>query len=387
MINRCLLLVAVFASSVSFTGCATNRLGMTNMFAKNEAITEEGYKQEISLARLSERNGSYPTAKKIYQHILQQEPDNQLALHRMGVIAGREGQYDESVAYLTQAMNAGEPTGEILSDLGYVYYLQDSTEQAKITLEQALAKDPDHKAARSNLAIVYAEMGEYDIALKHFRDVSSEAEALSNLAYIQSQRGDIALAEQNYMRALDIDNKLRPAAEALIQIAQMTGEVRKREDVRPHVVPEAEQQQDMVAQSEQQLDTNIPAASSYVAAEAFQTEPTSGGNPLRSGSRFTQQQSQVQQVQYSGELQATNASPAAPTAPAQTASAPTSGGLKIPTQGMQSSPAIYNISDQPPVTGTEVPASAMTEIGAVQSEPAQAFSQQIFGALHTATTR
>ncbi|PQO27539.1 hypothetical protein C5Y96_18595 [Blastopirellula marina] len=362
--------IVMIASCLVLSGCATNRSGMGSMFAMTKPTIETNFTQEMSFARLSERNGDNVKAKKLYRHILSEQPENRIALHRMGVISGKEGQYDEAVRYLTHATTVGDPSAELLSDLGYVYYLQHNQELAKTTLERALAEDPDYEAARTNLAIVYAELGQYDIALSHFRQVSSEAEALSNLAYIQSQRGDLELAQRNYSRALDIDKRLRPAAEALIQIAQMTGDVQDRPNVRPHVVPSQEQpKQEMVAQT----SPAIPAASQFAPSTntvAATTPESATNNPLRMASQST-----VQQVQYSS---------------GEAAQAPTSSGnasLTIPTQTLGASPAVYQISDQPVSSSVQQPPRASTSIGAMQSASAENFNQQIMSALQAASTK
>lgn len=340
------------------------------MFTASKSEVQNNFTQEMSFARLSERNGDNVKAKKLYRHILSEEPENRIALHRMGVISGKEGQYDESIKYLTHASTLGDPSAELLSDLGYVYYLQHNQELAKDTLERALAEDPDYEAARTNLAVVYAELGQYDIALNHFRQVSSEAESLSNLAYIQSQRGDLELAQRNYSRALDIDKRLRPAAEALIQIAQMTGDVTDRPNVRPHVVPTPEQpKQEMVAEA----SSKIPTASQFAPsaqAVATATPESATNNPLRMAA-----QSSVQQVQYSGET-----SPATATT--------SSAALTIPTQGLGTTPAVYQISDQPAGSpSVQQPPRASTEIGSMQSASAETFNQQIMSALQAASSK
>lgn len=340
------------------------------MFAVTQPKVKNNFTQEMSFARLSERNGDNVKAKKLYRHILSEEPENRVALHRMGVIAGKEGRYDDAVQYLTHATTVSEPSAEMLSDLGYVYYLQHNQDLAKATLERALMEDPDYDAARTNLAIVYAELGQYDVALNHFRQVTGEAEALSNLAYIQSQRGDLELAQQNYSRALDIDKRLRPAAEALIQIAQMTGDVMDRPNVRPHVVPTPEQpKQEMVAQS----TSKVPTASQFApstTATAMTTPESATNNPLR-----TTAPTAVQQVQYS--------SGAATQAPASSGSA----ALTIPSQSLGTAPAVYQISDQPAASSVQQPPRASTDIGAMQSSSAESFNQQIMSALQAASTK
>jgi Tfp pilus assembly protein PilF len=54
----------------------------------------------------------------------------------------------------------------------------------------------------------------------------SEAEAYANLGYVAVQRGDGRAAVQYYSRALDLDPTLKPAAQAMVQLA----ELRRRAD-------------------------------------------------------------------------------------------------------------------------------------------------------------
>ncbi len=422
---RVVLSSVIFAScSLVCSGCATGGSGTGAWFAKKTTATDASFSQEISIARLAERHGNHTSAKKIYRHILTSEPDNQIALHRMGVVAGKEGQYDEAVDYLNQAVAVAPPSAQLLSDLGYVYYLQDNQPLAQQYLEKALQEDPDYQAARTNLAIVYAENGDYERALQNFRATSSEAEALSNLAYIQSQCGDIELAEQNYSRALDIDKKLRPAAEALVQLAQLQGEVKTRPNVSPDAIPKPPAEDELIAHSETEMlapKSAIPSAQQFVAnatpSAKIQKAPTQAElapstqsqvkptaveqpqlvqvqtarpastnltpNPLRRGSRqplskVATAQAHVQQVKYKGD------SPAIAT---RATSIETSSDKTLSVESSQNVPAVYQISDEPAVSNIQRPPAASSQIGAVPSASAESFSKQIFSALQSAADK
>ena len=413
------------------SGCATGGIGQGSMFAKQSTPDKAAFAQEISMARLAERHGNHTSAKKIYRHVLNQAPENQVALHRMGVVAGKEGQYGDAVGYLKQAAAVSEPSAEILSDLGYVYYLQDNQPLAQQYLEKSLAADPDYAAARTNLAIVYAENGDYDRALQNFRATTGEAEALSNLAYIQSQRGEIELAEQNYSRALDIDKEIRPAAEALVQIAQLKGDVQTRPNISPESLTPT-QPKEMVAevQDTPALQSAIPTAQQFVlsdspapkrvasapvapapvvkaqtpvtpvveapAALVQTTTPpnanmtnrvTASTNPLRSGSvsmpaaqigATTDETPTVQQAQYQGATaaEATQATSIEP-----------SNGLTIPNQSWRSTPTVLDFGGNQDTAGVQRPPLASSQIGTVQSASAENFSKQVFGALQAASSQ
>jgi len=385
-LGMCVILVA---------GCSTTGGKGSSFMAKNktETETETNFAQEISLARLSERNGNQVGAKKIYRYILTEQPENALVLHRMGVIAGREARFEEAVGYFEKSKAAGNESAELLSDLGYVYYLNHEIERAQQTLEKAYQTDPDYEAAQTNLAIVYAEQGNDSAALSLFRHASSEAEALSNLAFIQSQRGDLELAEQNYMRALDIDRKLRPAAEALIQLAQMSGKTDPRYMPEPTIPRPGEASAPQVAQ--QQPVQSAPAKPRTTAPQMVASQPPrkqiAEQNPLRQqGPKPTQQPLTEKVAAYPStgyKALAQASKPAAPFSMPQQPSTgnPANSGLVIPTEGLEAKPAVYQISDMGD-TDMARPAMASSEIGAGQSASSAAFSQRVFSALKSAAS-
>ena len=174
---------------------------------------------KMSLARLSERHGQADSARDIYKVILRKYPNLQAAHHRIGIVYARQSQFKDAEHHLSKALELGPTTPELLTDVGYLYYLQDRLGDAEATYRRALEINPNHKPAHNNLAIALGEQGRYDDSLKEFRLAVNEAQAIANLAFIQSQAGDEELATQNYHRALALDSNVKPAAEALVQMA------------------------------------------------------------------------------------------------------------------------------------------------------------------------
>jgi Flp pilus assembly protein TadD len=142
-----------------------------------------------------------------------------VANHRLGVIAARNRQFDEAMAYLERAERSAPDHVELLSDIGYALYMQNDLAQAETKLRRALAVDPQCQSARNNLGLVLGELGRLDESLAEFRLAVGEADAHTNLAYVQALRGDVEGAKASYHHALNIDAKIRPAAEALVQLA------------------------------------------------------------------------------------------------------------------------------------------------------------------------
>lgn len=183
---------------------------------KNLANAE---KQKFTLARLAERRGQTEDARQIYEAVLAKNPNHQQAHHRLGVYYARQRQYHQADAHFHKAWELGPQSADLLSDMGYRLHLEDRLPEAEKLLREALAKEPQHVAATNNLALVVGQQGRLQEALALFKQVGGEAEAEANLAYLLAQRGDLRLAQAHYSKALSIKSDMKPAAAALLQIA------------------------------------------------------------------------------------------------------------------------------------------------------------------------
>ena len=184
--------------------------------------------RQLSMARLGERHGQTETAHKIYQKVLMQDPDNVEALHRLGVMAAKTQDYEAAISYLTKAEMNDPSNVELLNDLGYALFLTDDLLGAEEKLQLAIRLKPGHRAARNNLGLVLGNAGRWDECIVQFKRAVSEAEAYANLAFVQVQMGEFALAEKSFHSALDLDEELDAAAEGLVQIQAKKNMLEKR---------------------------------------------------------------------------------------------------------------------------------------------------------------
>ncbi len=175
---------------------------------------------QLSLGRLSERHGDAGTAERIYQAVLKKDPQNQLAHHRLGVLAAKRGQVDQAAGYLDAAARLGPPSGALLNDIGFNLLMMDRLPEAEATFRRALEIEPQNRSAHNNLGLVLGQTGRYEESLAQFRQAGDEAEAQANLAYCKTRAGDLQGATSAYHRALSLNQELKPAAEALMQLAQ-----------------------------------------------------------------------------------------------------------------------------------------------------------------------
>lgn len=200
-------------------GCAS--MSPRNMIPWTFETKQEKIDRLLNVARLHERHDQMDEATQIYQQVLLADAKNVMARHRLGVIAVRDGRLADAQEHMQQAIALGQPSAELLGDMGYLYYLRHDLPAAEAQIRAALQLDPRDRRARNNLGLVLGEQGHFDEALAEFRQGGSEAEALANLAYVQSQMGALGEAEKNYHQALDRDKTLRSAAEALVQLSEM----------------------------------------------------------------------------------------------------------------------------------------------------------------------
>lgn len=177
-------------------------------------------KTKVAVARLTERSGKIERAKSMYQAILSDEPGNQLAYHRLGVIAAQQKQWSQAERYFRKAYTIGRPSAQLLSDMSYYYYLRHQLDEARQLASRALKLDPKNTTAHNNLGLILGEQGYYAESLSSFKRAVPQAEAHANLAFVLAQAGAPDDALQHYSLALSQDKHLRSAGKAMMQLAE-----------------------------------------------------------------------------------------------------------------------------------------------------------------------
>ncbi|WP_417390082.1 tetratricopeptide repeat protein [Gimesia sp.] len=176
---------------------------------------------QMMLARQAEEKGQFVKAEQTYRVMLQRNPQNSVALHRMGIVNSKLGRHDEATKYLMEAVKVQPENPKYLTDLGYALYLQNDLPAAEIALEESIKRDPSTKRSFNNLSLVLGHQGRMDEAYQVARTVMSAEEAHANLGYICLQRGQLDDAARHYHRALEINPDLDSIKEAVVQVAQL----------------------------------------------------------------------------------------------------------------------------------------------------------------------
>ncbi len=132
----------------------------------------------------AEGKGDLAAAKGLYQKILDKDPNNGEAHHRLAVIADQQQDARTADDHYLKALTLNRRDADLLSDMGYSLYLRGKLAESESRLKEALEANPYHRGAQSNLGLVYGRQGKYDQALAAFRQSGTESEAQKNMAQL-----------------------------------------------------------------------------------------------------------------------------------------------------------------------------------------------------------
>ena len=208
---------SAFHDPIGQAGSLLGGIGDSTASASKPNNTLEG---QLALARLCERRNENKQAEHIYRVLIETVPNDARLYHRLGVLAVQKSDFTQAEEHFRTARSLAPLSAELLSDIGYCHYLQQRFPEAEATFNEALKIEPAHEATLNNLALVLGRQSRTREALDLFRRTNSEAEAYANLAYVFAQNGQFAQARQMYLHALTLDNTMRAAAQAVLQIDQ-----------------------------------------------------------------------------------------------------------------------------------------------------------------------
>jgi len=142
------------------------------------------------------RKGRLREAGRIYQKILQAQPNEVNSLHLLGAIRLAEGDAEAARTLIGRPLELKPDYAEAHLNMGSVYRALGRPREALASYDTALSMRADLLDAHYNRGVVLHEIGELDAALSSYRIACSlrtdHAEALSNAALIFLLRGDLA---------------------------------------------------------------------------------------------------------------------------------------------------------------------------------------------------
>jgi Flp pilus assembly protein TadD len=156
-----------------------------------------------------ERIALYLTAKGMVEEagpyldrLLKVQPENWRAHNARGVLADLEGQVDEAAQHFAAAIERNPESPMLWNNLGYSYYLAGDYPGAIRNMAKALQLNPNYRAARHNVALVFARQSKYDEALDMMMSAGNEVDAYSDVGYLALKMGDYEEAERLLVQAI-----------------------------------------------------------------------------------------------------------------------------------------------------------------------------------------
>ncbi len=120
-----------------------------------------------------------------------------------GVIEDMHGNFALARTYYNLALSRNENSANLLSNIGYSYYLTGELNSAERYLKRAINADNQFKRAWTNLGLIYVRKGQYNRAVKTLKQVMKEFEAYNDLGYFLMLDGHLEQAEYFFQKAID----------------------------------------------------------------------------------------------------------------------------------------------------------------------------------------
>jgi tetratricopeptide (TPR) repeat protein len=162
----------------------------------------------LDLAMQHHTAGRLPLAERIYQQILQGDPNQPVALHLLGVIAHQAGKHNIAVDLITKSLAIKPDHAAAHNNLGNALVGLNKMDQAAVSFHKALTIAPDHAGAHIGLGITLLALGKPDEAVASYAKaitvMPNNAEAHNNLGNALLSLGKLDEAVASYAKAIDV---------------------------------------------------------------------------------------------------------------------------------------------------------------------------------------
>lgn len=166
-------------------------------------------RQGLGITRLRQGRAAEATAE--LERAVALDPKLARAWNAMGVLADKAKDWKAADAAYAKAIAAAPGDAGLIANRGWSMLLRGHPVAAEQDLSRALALNPGLAMARTNLALARAMQGRYEEAFR-LSDKKTLAADLNTVGYAAMMRGDLAVAEAYFNRALSLNPQFDRAA-------------------------------------------------------------------------------------------------------------------------------------------------------------------------------
>ncbi len=158
--------------------------------------------KDLSAALLLHQQGDLASAKKSYQTILMNNPDEFEALVLLAMLLIQENDPSNALVYFLQAEKCAPEHPQVQVHLANTYKLLAQPKAALQHYQQALTLKPDYAEAHHNLANLYVQSQQNDAAIAHYKKAIAlkpdYVAAYNHLALLYFKQHDLLEAKNHF---------------------------------------------------------------------------------------------------------------------------------------------------------------------------------------------
>ena len=190
-------------------------------------------KQILQLAIQNHKNNNYLEAAKLYEKILNINPNHFESNFYLGTLNAQNSNFKKASDLFNKAIEINPKIPDLHNNLGLIYREMGELEKSSDSIKKAIQINPMYAEAHNNLGLVYKDLGQTERAekslIKSIEIKPNNADPHNNLGLIYKDIGQIEKAKKCFNKSIEINHKHVQAYVNLGNLFKNLSEIEKSE--------------------------------------------------------------------------------------------------------------------------------------------------------------
>ena len=168
-------------------------------------------KKILNLAIQNHQNNNYAEASKLYEKILQVNPEHFDSNFYFGTLCAQNSNFKKASELLNKAIEINPSIPDLHNNLGLIFRELGELEKASKSINKAIKINPSYAVAHSNLGLIHKDLGQLEKAKNCFEksiEINPKNEdPYNNLGLVYLDLDEIENAEKNFKKSIEINSK------------------------------------------------------------------------------------------------------------------------------------------------------------------------------------